>query len=175
MILSDKHIKEAIAKKEIIINPPIDFSSQLSACSIDLKLYSEFCIFNENGDLERVNIPEGEAFVLYPGQFALASTQETIKIPDNMAGRLEGRSSIARLGIIVHSTASLIETGFTGQITLELANLGPKPVKLYPGMRICALSFELLTSIAETPYYKKKNAKYLNQSGPTESKITHEN
>ncbi len=174
MILSDKHIKEKINNKDIIFDPPIDLDNALSACSVDLRLHSEFCTFNDLGELERITIKDGEPFILNPGQFALASTLEKVKIPDNMAARLEGRSSIARLGIIVHSTASLIETGFIGQITLELANLGPKPVKLYPGMRICALSFEMLTSTADTPYHMKKNAKYINQSGPTESKIENE-
>jgi dCTP deaminase len=174
MILSDKHIREAILEKKILIDPPIDFDTALSACSIDLKLHHEFCVFDKNGTLQKINVNDGEKFILQPGQFALASTLESVKIPDDMAARLEGRSSMARLGIIVHSTASLIDPGFIGQITLELANLGPKPVILEPGMRICALSFETLSGEAETPYHKKKNAKYLHQSGPTGSKIVME-
>lgn len=174
MILSDKHIKEAILDKKILINPPIDFETALSACSVDLKLHHEFCTFDKDGTLQKLSIKEGEKFILQPGQFALASTLESVKIPDDIAARLEGRSSMARLGIIVHSTASLIDPGFIGQITLELANLGPKPVILEPGMRICALSFETLSSEAITPYHKKKNAKYLHQAGPTGSKIVME-
>ena len=91
-----------------------------------------------------------------------------------MVGSLEGRSSIGRLGIIVHSTAATIDAGWKGCITLELANMGKLPVALYPDMRICSISFEQLSSSAETPYYKKKTAKYLNQKGPGESKIDEE-
>lgn len=174
MILSDKDLKKEIEEKRIVIDPIIDFETALSACSVDLKLHHEFCVFDEKGELTKIFIQVGEKFILKQGQFALASTLESVKIPDDMAARLEGRSSIARLGIIVHSTASLIDPGFCGQITLELANLGPKPVELEPGMRICALSFETLSSKADTPYHKKKNAKYLNQSGPTESKMGNE-
>jgi dCTP deaminase len=111
---------------------------------------------------------------MQPGDFVLGTTVERIEVPDDLTGRLEGRSSIGRLGIVIHSTAANIECGFKGHITLELANMGKLPVALYPGMRVCSVSFEQLSSPAEVPYYKKKSAKYLNQTGPGESKITQE-
>src|SRR5690606_12185418 len=101
-------------------------------------------------------------------------TMEHVEIPDDITGRLEGRSSIGRLGIVIHSTAANIECGFHGNITLELANIGQMPVALYPGMRICTISFEELSTTAEVPYYKKKSAKYVNQKGPDQSRIYEE-
>jgi len=96
---------------------------------------------------------------------------ESIRIPDNLLGRLEGRSSLGRLGIVVHSTASVFDPGWDGQCVLELGNLGRMPVALYPEMRICAMTFEQLTSPSQNPYTKKKNAKYRFQTGPQESRI----
>jgi dCTP deaminase len=95
-------------------------------------------------------------------------------MPDDLAGRLEGRSSIGRLGVVVHSTAATIDAGFRGNITLELANMGRIPVMLYPGMRICSVSFEQLSSPVAVPYYKKKSAKYAGQKSPEASKIAEE-
>lgn len=186
MILSDGDIKKALANKEIIVEPRIN-TNQISACSIDLRLSNEFYVFEysnlpyldtRNPDLKmpvkKITVPDKDVFILQPKEFALASTYEVIKLPDNFVGKLEGRSSLGRLGLVVHSTASLIDPGFRGQITLELGNIGVMPVALYPGMRVCSLSFEKLTSPAEIPYYKKKSAKYLNQKGPTISKINDE-
>ena len=108
------------------------------------------------------------------GDFALAATLERVKIPDNMMGRLEGRSSLGRIGIVVHSTASIFDAGWDGNCVLELGNLGRMAVKLTPGMRICAMSFEELSSPAEVPYSKKKDAKYKTQKEPLESKFHEE-
>jgi dCTP deaminase len=96
---------------------------------------------------------------------------EWFSLPDNLLARLEGRSSLGRLGIVVHSTASIFEPGWRGVVVMELGNLGRMPVALYPGMRVCALTFEELSSDVETPYYKKKSAKYVDQTEPVESKI----
>ena len=104
----------------------------------------------------------------------MATTIEYIEVPDDLTGRLEGRSSIGRLGVVIHSTAANIECGFRGHITLELANMGKMPVALYSNMRICSISFEQLSSPAEVPYYKKRGAKYVGQKGPGESKISKE-
>ena len=93
-------------------------------------------------------------------------TKEHLSLPDDLLARLEGKSSLGRLGIVVHSTASIFDPGWRGVVVLELGNLGKIPVKLRPGMKICALTFETLSSKAETPYYKKKKAKYLNQRTP---------
>lgn len=188
MILSDRDIKKALQKKRIVILPPIDEASQLGSCVLDLRLGSTFRVFNRSSiavidpydkDIMEqitttVEVPLKDAFILHPGEFALAVTCEYIELPDDLTGRLEGRSSIGRLGIVIHSTAANIECGFRGTITLELANMGRIPVKLYPGMRICSISFEELTSPALVPYYKKKGAKYVGQKAPGVSKIAEE-
>ena len=184
MILADTEIEKALQNKKIIIQPVPEFDQALSACSIDLRLHNEFEIFKhasttcydvrKNNQLtinQKVTIKNSESFIIQPGEFALASTHEWIELPDDIAGRLEGRSSLGRLGIIVHSTAALIHPGFRGRIVLELSNLSPMAIALYPMMRICALSFEQLTSPAKKPYYKQKNAKYPQQKGVTSSKI----
>jgi len=184
MILSDRDIKSEIKKGNIIIKPYPDFKTQLSCCSIDLRLFNEFCVleysklpyldpYNKKQKIpvRKITIKKDGFFVLQPGAFVLGSTIEYVEIPDYLVGRVEGRSSLGRLGIVIHSTAAIFDPGWRGQLTLELANIGLMPIALYPGMRICALSFEKLSSPAEVPYYKKKNAKYLNQKGPTVSRI----
>ena len=189
MVLSDRDIKKALAEKRVVVKPSPDFSTQLGSNSLDLRLGSTFRVFdhskfayidpydkNSSSDVTReIKVKEGERFIIQPGDFVLGTTTEYIEIPDDLIGSLEGRSSIGRLGVIIHSTASSIECGFRGHITLELANMGKMPVALYPGMRICSVSFSELTSPAEVPYYKKKNAKYAGQKGPDESKIYNEN
>lgn len=179
MLLSDSDIKKEIKRGNILIKPLPNFSLHLSSCSIDLRLGNEFTIFQHaklpyidikkpttNGLVKNVRINAGEPFVLQPREFVLATTYEWVKLPDNIAGRLEGRSSIGRLGVIIHSTAALIDPGFSGKIVLELGNIGRMPVILYKKIRICSLSFERLTTPAEVPYYKKKVAKFLNQTKP---------
>lgn len=187
MILSDRDIKKALASKKIVIDPLPDYNEALSACAIDLKLHNEFEVFEhthipyfdlkhmqEDEVTKRITVPMDGSFVLQPGEFALASTYEWIELPDDIAGRLEGRSSLGRLGIVVHSTAALIHPGMKGRIVLELSNLSQVPVALYPGLRVCALSFETLSSPAEVPYSKQKTAKYCNQKGVTGSRINQE-
>ena len=187
MILADTEIKQALQTKKIIVKPLPHFGEALSACSLDLRLHNEFEIF-ENMHLscfdikkpsrsinKKIIIEKDAAFILQPGQFVLASTFEWVELPADIAGRLEGRSSLGRLGIIVHSTAALIHPGFKGRIVLELSNLSPMAIALYPGMRVCALSFEELTSPAKNPYFKQKNAKYSQQKGVTSSKISGNN
>jgi len=184
MILADNEIKKALQTKKIIIKPLPDFAVSLSACSLDLRLHHAFEIFEHTRiscyDIKKpekqplnkkIVVKKNDPFILQPGEFALASTLEWIELPADVAGRLEGRSSLGRLGIIVHSTAALIHPGFQGRIVLELSNLSPMAVALYPGMRICALSFEQLTSPAKNPYFKQKNAKYSKQKGVLSSKI----
>jgi len=188
MVLSDRDLKKAIASKKIVIKPALDFKTQLGSCSIDLKLGNTFRVFEHSRYAyvdpfkkevreeitKEFKVKAGQPFIIQPGDFVLGATVEYIEVPDDLTGRLEGRSSIGRLGIVIHSTAAHIECGFRGHITLELANMGKMPVALYPGMRICSVSFEQLTTAAEVPYYKKKNAKYAGQKGPNESKIHEE-
>jgi dCTP deaminase len=188
MVLSDRDIKKALKTGDLKITPAPDFKIQLGACSIDLRLGNSFRIFDHgknayidptkkdysNEITRELKVKKGERFIMQPGDFVLAVTMEKIKICPKLLGRLEGRSSLGRLGIVVHSTASVFDPGWDGQAVLELGNLGRIPVALYPGMRICAMTFEQLSSDAETPYSKKKEAKYKFQNGPLESKIHEE-
>lgn len=187
MVLSDKDLRQALKTGKIKIIPAPDFSSQLGSCSIDLRLGETFRIFESgmHGVIDprkstakeftkEIIVKEGEPLIMQPGDFILGTTVENVEIPDDLVGSLEGRSSMGRLGIIVHSTAATIDAGWRGHITLELANMGKLPVALYPNMRICSVSFEQLSSPAEVPYYKKKSAKYVGQVGPGESKIDEE-
>jgi len=188
MILSDKDIKKALVSGRIKIKPAPDLAVQLGSCSIDLRLDSLFRVFeyskypyidptkkDYSNEITRVvKVKKGESFILQPGDFVLAATFETIVIAPDLLGRLEGRSSLGRLGIVVHSTASIFDPGWNGQAVMEMGNLGRMAVALYPGMRICAMTFEELSSAAEVPYTKKKHAKYVFQKGPGESKIHEE-
>jgi len=188
MALSDVDIKKAIKKEKIKVIPSIDYSTQLGSCSIDLRLSNVFRVFNhaqvpfidpaDKGILKEltheIKVKKGKAFIIQPQEFVLASTIETLELGDDILARLEGRSSIGRLGIVVHSTASVFDPGWRGKVVLELGNLGKMAVALYPGTRICSLTFEKLSSPAEIPYYKKKGAKYIGQKGPVVSKVFEE-
>ena len=185
MVLSDRDIKGALKSGKIVITPKPDLSTQLGTCSLDLRLGNVLRIFDHSkhpyldplkkdytGEItSKVIVKKGESFMMHPGDFVLAVTLERVKIPNNMMGRLEGRSSLGRLGIVVHSTASIFDAGWDGKCVLELGNLGRMAVKLTPGMRICAMSFEELSSEADIPYSKKSTAKYKVQKEPVESKF----
>lgn len=185
MVLSDRDILQYIRAGKIKITPAPDLQTQLGSCSIDFKLSNTFRVFEHskypyidlqagidaNDLMRRVDVPDGEAFTMQPGEFVLAATQEKLELADDVMARLEGRSSLGRLGIIVHSTAGLFDPGWTGIATLELGNLGRMPVKLYPGMRICAFTFEQLSSPAKVPYQLKPANKYAGQDGPETSRF----
>ena len=185
MVLSDRDIERALAEKRIVVTPRPDLKTQLGSCSLDLRLGNIFRIFEHskypyidpsekdfsNEITRKVVIRNGREFIIQPGDFVIAATLERVSLPDNMMGRLEGRSSLGRLGIVVHSTASIFDPGWDGNCVLELGNLGRMAVKLTPGMRICAMSFEELSSAAETPYNKKRRAKYRIQKEPVESRF----
>lgn len=188
MVLSDRDLKKALKDGRIKIKPSLDLKTQLGSCSIDLRLGNIFRVFEHskypyidpakkdysNEIAREIVIGKNDKFIMQPGDFALAITLERITISADLLGRLEGRSSMGRLGIVVHSTASVFEPGWDGNAVLELGNLGRMAVALTSGMRICAMTFEELTSPAEVPYSKKKNAKYVGQKGPDESKIHEE-
>ena len=188
MILSDVHILEALESKRIAITPKPDLAVQLGSVSIDFRLGTTFMVFEHSrhsfidprspqsiGEAMRtIEVAEGEAFIMQPGDFALASTMETLELADDLLGRLEGRSSIARLGITVHSTAAVFEPGWIGTATMELSNLGRMAVALYPGMRICAFSFEEVSSPVRVPYRQKVNNKYAGQVTPRASQLSGE-
>lgn len=185
MILSDKDIIEALETGRIKITPKPDLKTQLGSCSIDLKLGNTFRIFNHSKHpyidlrqkvgidsiMKEIRIPNDEPFIMQPGDFVLAITQESIEIAPDLLGRIEGRSSLGRLGIIVHGTASVFDPGWKGKATMELGNLGKMPVALYPGMRICSFTFEELKSPTTKPYATKKGAKYANQKDPSASRL----
>jgi dCTP deaminase len=188
MILSDRDIREALATGRIRIEPPIDLEQHLGSCSVDFRLGNTFMVFEHSkysyidprqrqsiGDSMRtIVIPDDEPFIMQAGDFALASTVESLELPDDLLGRLEGRSSIARLGITVHSTAAVFEPGWTGTATMELSNLGRMAVALYPGMRICSFTFQQLTSPVQVPYRTKVGNKYAGQSEPRASLLSEE-
>jgi len=188
MILSDRDIERALTDGTIKIDPPPDLATQLGSVSVDFRLGPTFMIFEHSrhsfidprqpqsiGDAMRtIEVAEGEAFIMQPGDFALASTIEVLELPDDLVGRLEGRSSIARLGITVHSTAAVFEPGWVGTATMELSNLGRMAVALYPGMRICAFSFETVSSPVRVPYRTKENNKYAGQQAPRASQLADE-
>jgi dCTP deaminase len=188
MILSDRDIRAAIHSGRIKIEPPIDLDHDLGSCSVDFRLGHTFMVFEHSrfpyidprqqqsiGDSMRtIVMPEGEPFIMQPGEFALASTIESLELPDDLLGRLEGRSSIARLGITVHSTAAVFEPGWVGTATMELSNLGRMAVALYPGMRVCSFTFQQLTSPVLVPYQVKHGNKYAGQSEPRASRLAEE-
>jgi len=189
MILSDKDIKKALKGGRIKITPKPDLKTQLGSCSVDMHLGNNFRVFKHssyayidlNGPVDtdklmkEIIVKDGEPFIMQPGDFALATTKENLELADDLLGRIEGRSSLGRLGIIVHGTASIFDPGWIGMPTMELGNLGVMPVALYPGMRICAFTFEEVSSPVEVPYRLKKNNKYAGQKTPLASKLNAKN
>lgn len=185
MILSDKDIKQAIQDRRILFNPTIDYNTQLGACSVDLRLSRSFQVFEYSKHpyvdlksdkpvsdyMRKIEIEDSQPFIIQPGSFVLAATVEWLELSDDIAARLEGRSSLGRLGVIVHSTAGLFSPGWAGIPVMELGNLGVMPVALYPGMRICCFTFEQVSSRVETPYSSKPGNKYAGQTGPIASRI----
>ena len=181
MLLSDRDIRAEIAAGRVGCEPFTE--SMIQPSSVDVRLDKYFRVFEnhrysvidpsmEQPDLTREVIAEGdEPFILHPGEFVLASTYEVITLPDDIAGRLEGKSSLGRLGLLTHSTAGFIDPGFSGHITLELSNVANLPVKLFPGMKIGQLCLIKLSSPAEHPYGSEKyGSRYQGQRGPTASR-----
>ena len=181
VLLSDRDIRAELKSGQLGIDPFEDELVQPS--SVDVRLDNLFRVFNNTrythidpsvrqDDLTTLVEPkEGEPFVLHPGEFVLGSTLERCTLPDNLAGRLEGKSSLGRLGLLTHSTAGFIDPGFTGHITLELSNVANLPITLWPGMKIGQLCLLRLTSPAEHPYGSSKaGSKYQGQRGPTPSR-----
>jgi dCTP deaminase len=188
-ILSDKDIKEHIKSGKIVIDPIKEPERQIQPSSVDLRIGNEFKGFKiirkpcidpmDESDIESYMesfyIEEGEPFIIHPGEFALATTYETVELPDNLVARVEGRSSMGRLGITMHVTAGYIDPGFRGKITLEISNIGKMPVALYTGQRVCQIVFETMTSSSERPYgHPERDSKYMNQERPVTSKIKHD-
>ena len=190
MRLCDSDIEKYLAEGQIV-NDPMPGQERISGVSVDVLLRNEFRVFQAHtaafidlsGPKEEVAdainrvmsdeivIPDGEAFILHPGELALAVTHESVTLPANIVGWLDGRSSLARLGLMVHVTAHRIDPGWSGRIVLEFYNGGRLPLALRPKMVIGALNFELLSGSAVRPYNKRANAKYKSQQGAVASRI----
>jgi len=181
VLLSDGDIRAEIAAGRVGLDP-YD-ATLLQPSSVDLRLDRHFRTFNNHAythidpalqqdDLTRVVAPPpDEAFVLHPGEFVLGSTYEVISLPDDIAGRLEGKSSLGRLGLLTHSTAGFIDPGFSGHVTLELSNVANLPIRLWPGMKVGQLCLFRLSSPAEHPYGSPVyGSRYQDQRGPTPSR-----
>jgi dCTP deaminase len=181
VILSDRSLREALAAGRIVIDPLDD--SLIQPSSIDVRLDRYFRVFRnhtrgvidvkqDQTDLtELVEIEPAGVFMLHPGEFVLGSTAERVAVPEDLVARIEGKSSLGRLGLLIHSTAGFIDAGFDGHITLELANVANLPITLYPGMKIGQLSFMQMTTPADKPYGKgASGSKYQGQRGPTPSR-----
>ena len=187
MILSDRSLRDQIASGRIVIDP-LD-ESLIQPSSVDVRISNLFRVFRNHTrgvldvkedltDLtELVTMPVGdegigdEPFMLHPGEFVLGSTLERVAVPDDLVGRVEGKSSLGRLGLLIHSTAGFVDAGFDGHITLELANVASLPITLYPGMKIGQISFMQMTTAADKPYGQgAAGSKYQGQRGPTPSR-----
>lgn len=182
MVYSDGTIRRLLAEGLLVLDPFGD--DQIQPSSVDVRLDNGFRVFRNHtatcldpldlpSDLtELVHVDEGSAFVLHPGEFVLGSTLETVGLPNDLVARVEGKSSLGRIGLLIHATAGFIDPGFTGQVTLELSNVASLPIKLWPGMRIGQLSFMALDRPAEVPYGDPRlGSHYQGQAGPTASRL----
>ena len=181
MLLSDRDIRAELASGRVVLDP---FDPQMvQPSSVDVRIDKYFRVFEnhryphidpaiQQPDLTREVEPAGdEPFILHPGEFVLASTYEVITLPDDVAGRLEGKSSLGRLGLLTHSTAGWIDPGFSGHVTLELSNVATLPIKLWPGMKIGQLCLFRTSSPSEHPYGSTiYGSRYQGQRGPTPSR-----
>ena len=181
MLLSDRDIRAEIDNQRIVLDPWDE--SMVQPSSVDVRLDRLFRLFDnhkyphidpaqDQPDLTRLVEVEGdEPFVLHPGEFVLGATYEVVTLPDDIAARLEGKSSLGRLGLLTHSTAGFIDPGFSGHVTLELSNVATLPITLWPGMKIGQLCFFRLSSPAEHPYGSERyGSRYQGQRGPTASR-----
>nr|WP_202107179.1 dCTP deaminase [Agromyces seonyuensis] len=180
-MLSDRDIKDEIERGRVALEPWD--ASMVQPSSVDVRLDRYFRLFDnhkypfidpaeDQPELTHLlEVGADEAFVLHPGEFVLASTYESVSLPDDVAARLEGKSSLGRLGLLTHSTAGFIDPGFTGHVTLELSNVATLPIKLWPGMKIGQMCFFRLSSPAERPYGSAEySSRYQGQRGPTASR-----
>jgi dCTP deaminase len=181
MLLSDRDIRAEIEAGRVILDPYDE--SMVQPSSVDVRLDRFFRVFEnhryphidpaeEQPDLTRMVEASGdEPFILHPGEFVLGSSYEIVSLPDDVASRLEGKSSLGRLGLLTHSTAGFVDPGFSGHVTLELSNVATLPIKLWPGMKIGQLCFFRLSSPAEHPYGSDRSgSRYQGQRGPTPSR-----
>ena len=181
MILSDHSIKEGIAQGRIVMTPYDE--NLVQPASIDIRLDGRFRVFRNykyscidpkavQHDLTELVEVGDESFIIHPGEFILGNTVERIKLGDDLVGRVEGKSSLGRLGLIIHATAGYIDPGFEGNITLELSNVANLPIRLYPGMKVGQISFFAMSTPADRPYgHPELGSKYKGQTAPTASRM----
>jgi len=182
MILPDHEIKKCLREGKIVITP-IDEDVQIQPAGVDLRLGNDFRIFRmistpfidtkkkTENYTEKITIGDDVPFIIHPGEFVLGSIKEYIKMPDDLVGAMDGRSSLGRLGVVVHATAASINPGWEGHLVLEITNIGKMPVALYPGQRVAKLAFHKLSSPSELPYNKRDDVKYNRQESVTETSI----
>lgn len=183
MILSDGSIRRQLADGRLSIQPLED--DQIQPASVDLRLGDTFLVmlnhsvevidpYEKQPELmHRVTVPEGKPFILHPGEFVLGTTVERINLPDDLVGRVDGKSSLGRHGLLIHATAGFVDCGFNGEVTLELSNVATLPIRLWPGMKIGQISFMRLDEPAERVYGDPAlGSKYQGQTGPTASQYS---
>lgn len=183
MILSDGTIRDLLASGRLVLEP-IE-GDQIQPASVDVRLGDRFLVFRNHTLasidpyaipaelMQPVRVDDEHPFILHPGEFVLGSTIERVGMPEDLVARVEGKSSLGRVGLLIHATAGFVDPGFTGQITLELSNVSPLPVKLWPGMRIGQLSFHRLDRPAERAYgHPALGSRYQGQGGPVGSRYS---
>lgn len=185
MILSDRDILARLRQGDLVVDPLDDPDVQVQPASIDLRLGDEFLVFrhphipfidtrgaNVEDYTEKIVIAPGSAFMLHPGEFVLGTTYERVRVPHDLVAKVEGRSSLGRLAVVVHATAGFVDPGFDGHITLELSNLGRVPVALHPRMRVSQIALHRMSGPADRPYgHPSRGSKYQGQRGPVSSRI----
>jgi dCTP deaminase len=182
LVLSDRSIREALADGRLVIDPMGD--NAIQPASVDLRLDAHFRVFRNHRqpyidireEMPELTEPESiepdEPFVLHPGEFVLGSTMERVELANDLVARVEGKSSLGRLGLLVHATAGFVDPGWKGHLTLELSNVATLPIRLYYGMKIGQLSFQQLSTAADRPYgHPELKSRYQGQSLPTESRM----
>jgi len=182
MILPDHEIRKLLEEGRLVVEPLEDRDIQIQPAWIDLRLGNRFHIFkitstpfidtrtDSESQTEKLTVEDGDPFVIHPGEFILGSIKEYIKMPPDLMGVVDGRSSLGRLGIVIHSTSASINPGWEGEFVLEITNIGKMPVAVYPGQRIAKLVLHRLSSPAERPYNVRKEAKYNKEKDVTATK-----
>ena len=183
MILPDHEIKKWIKNGKIVIEPLDDPELQIQPAGVDLRLDNEFRIFKLNSTpyidtkkptdnyTEKVILRDDQPFIVHPGEFILGKIKEYVKMPADLVGSVDGKSSLGRLGIVIHTTSSSVNPGWEGHLVLEITNLSRMPVAIYPGMRIAKLTFHQLSSPSEKTYGERKDTKYNKQESVDETKV----
>ncbi len=186
MILPDHEIRALLKEGTLVIDPLGDPEKQIRSAGVDLRLGNEFRLFKVSATpfidirnkpqnyTEKITIKEDQQFIIHPGEFVLGNIKEYIKMPSHLMGSVDGRSSLGRLGVVIHATSSSINPGWEGRFVLEITNIGKMPVALYPGHRIAKLTLHQLSSPPEKSYSKRNDVKYQAQEGVGETRIHEE-